>query len=917
MPTSPAQLHLSGGQESPWEFPIDRDSIAIGRAPDNDLVLNDPLVSRHHARLTQKGNRYILRDLDSRDGTYVNGEKLAPAVPRDLQPGDCMSIGDRELRFYIESESPATQITPDDAATVVSQLPENVGMPAGVESINLRDRAKFAIGRAAENDKVIGHPSVSRFHAQMYRESGSIYLVDLNSTNGTFVNGKQIQKKHALKVGDSISIGPWRLSLNIDETLTSVNDEGNLRLDALHLNKIVVDKDKQRKNLLNDISLSIQAREFVVIAGVSGGGKSTLLDALNGFRPATGGQVLVNGASLYGNFNAFRAQIGYVPQKDIVHLELTVAQALDYAARLRMPADTTSGERQERVSEVLEELRLSERRDVTIANLSGGQLKRVSIGVELLAKPSLFFLDEATSGLDPGTEKELMRQLRRLADDGLTILLITHATENVTLCDRVVFLAKGGNLAYFGPPDDAVDYFGVSKFNDIYDEVESRPPLEWQQQYRESPFYQEYVQKRQQDLELLQQESVLRPQQQAPGSQVKRVSAWRQFWILCERNLTIIRRDRASLILMLAIAPILGFLDFFTWDRQLFGAESGDAGQAITMLFTTALIAVMVGSLSTMREIVKERDIYRREHAVGLQLVPYLLSKVGVSVVLAIYQAAVFLLFKVLAVDLPTGLGVLASFYLTLFLAALSGMVMGLLVSAISPNPNIAPLLTIIFLVPQITFGGGVLPLHALGVPGLVINHLSLTKWSFESLVTISSLGTDVANDKCWQMPEEERKDLDATAKGDCDCLGETVFKSCEFPGIEAQYDPAVDEPEPEKPLDPGTPPDPPEEPESRSFAAQQQYQDDLEEYRQDINIYQGRIEAYQEEIDRWQDRYGEWKENYESAIGEAEGIIGRFHKDYGNAFAVKVGSHWAILAGLILAMFGILWRIQARKDAL
>jgi ABC-type multidrug transport system ATPase subunit len=117
-------------------------------------------------------------------------------------------------------------------------------------------------------------------------------------------------------------------------------------------------------------------------------------------------------------------------------MELTIYQALDYAAQWRMPSDTTKEEREKRVMEVLADLDLTHRKDVQISGLSGGQQKRVSIGVELLTKPGLFFLDEPTSGLDPGTETALMQLMRRLADQGRTIILITHATKNVMLADR-------------------------------------------------------------------------------------------------------------------------------------------------------------------------------------------------------------------------------------------------------------------------------------------------------------------------------------------------------------------------------------------------------------------------------------------------------------------------------------------------
>jgi ABC-type multidrug transport system ATPase subunit/pSer/pThr/pTyr-binding forkhead associated (FHA) protein len=917
-------LELQQETDPPQPFTFDQEIVNIGRAESNDLVLNDRAVSRYHARLIIDNERCFLVDLNSSGGTYINGELINPQQRWELHENDQVQMGKQYFRCQIRYQPDMTLVggetlyTPSETRGTVL-VPEDYSKEEIIvetASINLQSRSEFRVGRDPNNDQVIPHPSVSRFHARIERQNESFYITDLNSTNGTYVNGRGIQanKRRILNAGDLISIGPWRSRLNIDETLIVTNDEGNLRLDAVNLNKEVA----KGVNLLNNISLSILEREFVVIAGVSGGGKSTLMDALNGSRPATSGVVFVNGMDLYRNYSAYRSQIGYVPQKDIVHTDLTVREALDFAAQLRMPADTTPRERQQRLDEVLKELGLSHRANVAIKALSGGQLKRVSIGVELITRPSLFFLDEATSGLDPGTEGDMMHLLRELADQGRTIILITHATENVTLCNQVVFLAKGGNLAYYGPPDEAVAHFEVERFNEIYRKVENtEDPTTWQEAYQQSSLYQEYVVNRQDNLPSPSAEPTSKTSRQPKSPQTQHISSWRQFWILTQRNLAIIKRDRASLILMLAIAPILGFLDFFTWQSQIFDTTTGDPGQGITMLFTAALIAVMVGSLSTMREIVKEEEIYRRERMIGLQLIPYLFSKVGVSVILALYQAAVFLLFKVLAVDLPLSFSVLSEFYLTLLLATLSGMVLGLLVSAIAPNQNIAPLLTIIVLVPQITFGGGVLPINTMGTPGLIINHLSLTKWSFESLVTITGLGTDVAEDTCWQLPEEKRETLTPSQLKNCDCFGKTVFKACEFPGIAGKYDPAVDEPEPTKPQEPSDPPSPPESPQSRSRRAQQRYEDELDQYQMAIDNYQEELDQYQEKVDRWQDDYSSWKEKYESAIGEAEGVIDRFYTDYGNTFAVNVIRHWSILTGLIVIMLGVLSGVQKRKDVI
>ncbi|UJB71047.1 FHA domain-containing protein [Acaryochloris sp. 'Moss Beach'] len=896
MPNPAAKLAIRKDQALIREFPLTQTEVNLGRSPDNQLVLSDDLsVSRHHAQFKYSGNAYAVTDLNSSDGTYVNGIQLAPHTPRSLVAGDQVRIGKYEIILAIAAPVPIPAQSPVPVSaqkTTISGVPEaGVGAPpTQSRHLDLKGRDTFTLGRDPLNDMEINHPSVSRFHAQIKKQDGSYIVLDLNSTNGTFLNGKQIAGHHPLRVGDSIRVGPTNLVFNLNETLLHSNEEGNLRIDAIGLNK-QINKDL---NLLQDISLSIQAREFVVIAGVSGGGKSTLLDALNGFRPATSGNVLVNGTDLYRNFNAYRNQIGYVPQRDIVHMELTVEQALDFAAQLRMPNDTTRAERKMRVSEVLKDLGLEHRRSVPIKSLSGGQIKRVSIGVELLTKPSLFYLDEATSGLDPGTEAELMQLLRELADQGRTILLITHATDNVTMCDQVVFMARGGYLAYYGPPKEAPGYFGVEKFNQIYSKVEHElSPQEWQQRYQQSPLYQKYVAQRQQSLGASgTQRGAKRLKQQLPGAQVKTISSWKQFLILSKRNIAILMRDRVSLMLMLAVAPILGMLDLVTWSQPLFGREDGSANLALTMLFTTILFSVMVGALPTMREIVKEVDIYSRERIIGLQIIPYVFSKVWVSVLLALYQGGVFLLFKVIAIpDLPSEPGILVGMYFTITLSVVAGMLLGLLGSAAAPNQSVAPILVLVFLIPQIIFGGGVLPIDTFGPPGKVLNQLSLTKWPFEALSTLSKVGVDVAEDPCWQdVTSGKVKEVDAIEeerKKSCDCMGKSVFKTCNFPGILAEYDKSVDEPEPVKPKQP--------------TGAAAQSPDAFDKFEKDLEEYQT--------------AFRDWSSKRNKALGNAEGLINGINEQFSNAFKVNVNQHLGIFGIFIFAIFALTLVVQKAKD--
>jgi ABC-type multidrug transport system ATPase subunit len=512
------------------------------------------------------------------------------------------------------------------------------------------------------------------------------------------------------------------------------DEEGNLRLDALHLKKVVA----KGTSILQDVSLSIHPKEFVAIVGASGSGKSTLLNALCGFRPATAGAVLLNGVDLYDHFDAYRSELGYVPQDDIIHRELSVYKALDYAAQLRMPSDTTSAERHQRIREVLEELDLSGRADLPIQQLSGGQRKRVSIGVELLTRPSLFFLDEATSGLDPGTEAQMMRLLRRLADQGRTVLLVTHATKNVMTCDKVVILARGGYLAYFGPPEEALQYFGVNEFDEIYEQLETaRGPEEWAEHFHGSQQYREHVRARLAERGNGHSVGGARRALQAPGESIRRVSAMRQFWILSRRYLELVWRDKKTAALLLLIAPFLGVMDLLIWKRNMFDPVNGKAEQAITMLFLVGLITILVGTITSVREIVKEDAIYRRERMVCLQVLPYVGSKVAVGFLFAAYSAVVLFGFKLVAVDFSHLETVdLVKLFVPFLLGTFSGLMWGLVVSALAPSEDRAMLLVILVLVPQFVFAGGMVPVSDLGTAGQAVGLITSTRWELGALAT-------------------------------------------------------------------------------------------------------------------------------------------------------------------------------------
>jgi ABC-type multidrug transport system ATPase subunit len=726
----------------------------IGRGPDNDIVLSDQTVSRHHAQLDQIDGALHITDLGSLNGTQVNSQTLEPRVPHPVKDGDSIGIGCFTLTLR-----PAPEESFVDRVVAEAPQEEKLQVP------DLQGRSSLTIGRDPDNDVVIAHPMVSRKHARIARTGpdGQHTIEDLGSTNGTFVNGERVDRPSLLHRGDTIYIGSYKI-VYVPETLEAVDESGNLRLDALRLSKSV----GKGKTLLKDITLAIQAREFVAIVGVSGAGKSTLLDALSGFRPATDGQVLVNSNDLYTNFHVYRTQLGYVPQKNIIHMELTVHEALNYSARLRLPADTTAEEREQRITEVLETLNLTECRDRVIAKLSGGEQRRVSLGAELLAQPGLLFLDEVTSGLDPGSERRMMNLLRKLAEQGHTVLLVTHATRNVLLCDHVVFLAKGGSLAYYGPPQEALSYFGVQEFDDIYDKLQGeQTPEAWAEQYLQSEQYRTTIVERLPQEDSMAGATPHAPSVADPGATLKRVSAMSQFLILSQRNVNILWRDRPSMLLMFLVAPLIGLLFFAFWSPGIFEPAGGDAMRGVICLFIVAVICFLVGGLVSMREIVKEADIYRRERMVMLKIVPYVLSKVWLAGVIGLYSAGVFLLFMKLAGQWPAADQLLAV-YLTLTIALLAGMMTGLFISAVSPNPNVSPLLLLLIIIPQVIFGG-VMPVRYFGGVGEGIGYITSTKWTFEALVTTSAMGECVSDDICLQQR----------------CSGPSILYDCDFPGVQ------------------------------------------------------------------------------------------------------------------------------------
>jgi ABC transport system ATP-binding/permease protein len=934
------QFSIAVAGTDPVVYTLTKDILTIGRAEDNDIVIGSKIVSRHHAQLQRRGDGYeIVQSPEAGNPILFEGRPLME--PRPLRHEDKLRIG---------------SLDPGSMVTMSYSAPAQAGSAAGVSAINFGGtQALITIGRDPTNDVILDVPTVSHFHAQIERVGTRYRIRDQGSSNGTFVNDQRINSNVWVGPSDTIRIGPYRFVVG-ENQIAQYDESGGLRVEAIGLNKWV----RKDLNILQNISAVFQPREFIVVVGQSGGGKSTLVDAIAGYRPASHGKVFVNGVDVYRNFDAIRHNIGFVPQKDIIHMELTVYQALDYAAQLRMPKDTTKAERHQRIMEVMDDLDLAHRKDVQISGLSGGQLKRVSIGVELLTKPGLFFLDEPTSGLDPGTETALMQLMRRLADQGRTIVLITHATKNVMLADKVIFLARGGYLAWFGPPEEALKYFDQYRsdrdrrakdieFDDIYailDESTLGSPADWAQRYQSNPAYYNYVV---QPLESRNADLSASPSkaQKANTRQQKRqqVSALRQFFILSARNIRILTRDRFSLILMLAAAPLVGLLDFVIAGAMGSNPYDFMAGNPRAVMITSFLLpvyAVMVGALATMREIVKEQDVYKRERLVNLKIMPYIMSKVWVAVLLGLYQASCYVVIRYLAFKMPGGVEEFVLIYITMALATVSGMMLGLFASALAPNANSAPLIVILLLIPQIVLGGALVPLP--GLPSMP----TATRWAFQAIMGIGGAGTDVDADACWALPDSQRAALTAEQKEDpsCPCMGATMLEPgvCSFPSIGRFRTAAMDAPEPvappelrPEPAEPTLPPEPERPANESDQIAMAEYADAMEvwrgeveditdQYRADVDAYRLEAQIYQTQMVDYQTKLGEWRFARSQPIGLAEANIGAFRKDFGWTFInkrdpvnyiMRLSFAWGAEFMLALVMLIAILLLQKRKDVI
>lgn len=696
-----ARITVFDGANSPYHVDLTsfgKAIITFGREAGNDIVLKSGYVSRHHGQFRFMNGYCFVDDLGSKNGLAINGSILNSKA---LNDGDSIRIDDRNA---------STQIGVLIMFSTQSYSSERW------KQLNLGAKQSYTIGRDPSCDVCLNHVTVSKIHAGIVLQNGHYFLFDNGSTNGVFVNGRKISSKVLLKEKDLITITNSKLIYNAG-TLNYCTYNRGIRVGASHIVKTV---DNGRKTICNDVSLEIEPCELVAIIGGSGAGKSTIMNCISGYNAPTSGFVNVNGVDLYQNFESIKNIIGYVPQQDIVFENLTVYSMLKYTADLRLPKDMSPEEKKEVILRVIDTVELTERKDTLIKKLSGGQKKRASIAVELISDPNLFFLDEPASGLDPGTERNLMRTLRSMTMKGKTVIFVTHSTLNLHMCDKIVFMGAGGRLCFCGNYTEALKFFGVDDLVDVYNMITENSPY-WQQKYLNE-----------------RGRANIAPAVGSGNQRAVKERTVHQVAVLARRHLHVLFNDRVRLLLILLQAPLLALLISFVADGNQFEQYE----MTKSLLFSLSCSAFWIGILNSIQEICKERVILRREYMTGLSLRAYITSKVLVMGLICIVQSALLAGVFCAAVGLPDEGVVMEAFlelWLVTFFTAFSASATGIFVSAMFKNADRAMTVAPILLMPQLLFSGLIFKLEG---ATKVISWIAACRFSMEGYGTTANLNS-------------------------------------------------------------------------------------------------------------------------------------------------------------------------------
>jgi ABC transport system ATP-binding/permease protein len=660
-----------------------------------------------------------------------------PPPPPPGQPVYPASGGGRPLAYPTSAPPPpnfqphpqmaaASQAAPETQMSPSAAKPPEVGNLATKMFQALRPSRSGAmpkptgsqtIGRSTDNDIVIQDVLASRHHAFLTQTPLGTEIRDAHSVNGTFVNGVRVGSA-VLTEGDVVTIGNVDLVFTGDTLVRRT--EAATRTGGLEVNSVCFDIDNKR--LLNHISLTARPGTLTAIIGGSGAGKTTLSRLIAGYTSPSSGTVTFEGHNIHTEYASLRSRIGMVPQDDVVHRQLTVNQALGYAAELRLPPDTSKADREQVVAQVLEELELTKHADTRVDKLSGGQRKRASVALELLTGPSLLILDEPTTGLDPALDRQVMMMLRQLADAGRVVLIVTHSVSYLDVCDQLLLVAPGGKTAFLGPPSQIGAAMGTSNWADIFAKVGADPDeanRRFLAEHRPPPA----------------------PAEHSPAADLgepTHTDVRRQFWTVARRQVRLVVSDRGYTVFLALLPFLIGVLTLTVRGKSGYGMSDplgNNPAQPDQILVMLNVGAVFMGTALTIRDLIGERPIFRREQAVGLSTAAYMGAKIVVFSVFAIVQAAIATIISVIGWGKPLSGPVLLGdvrfeLFVTVAATCVASALLGMALSALAQSQDqIMPML-VVSIMSQLVFSGGMIWV----TDRLVLDQLSWVtpaRWGF------------------------------------------------------------------------------------------------------------------------------------------------------------------------------------------
>ena len=478
-------------------------------------------------------------------------------------------------------------------------------------------------------------------------------------------------------------------------------------------------------SLLSDISFHIEPGELVALTGLTRSGRSILLQSLAGVMEPASGEILIDGVDLYANLKAFRPAIGFVPAEFALPQNLTVAEILQDAARLRLPRRASAHDRKQRVLTLLEAMGLTNVTDRRVGSLSEAEKRRLSTAVELMGSPKLLLVDEPAEPLTPFEEVQITILMRELSRQGLTIIQVNARSRSAGVSDKIIFLAPGGFLAWFGPADEAYvylksliprgmvkDLFGLQEALEILVNPQLQDGIEWAKRFKDHASYEKYVDdplhNRYPDL-LLQTRPLLRirlrnsSKEKLPPAIIPRASAAQKFILLIRRNFRLLWREKTAFS-MLSIPPLVALIHFVLSSTAQLNPVVGDPDRPPIVFGLLAFLVVLTAALLVQNEIFKERAVYQREHRTSSLSFPYILSKVSLAGILAIYQGLVWAIIHFTATRMAGGLEVLVPYAITLSLVAFIGGILGLMVSALTRTAMSTTSWVLLLTLPQLLF---------------------------------------------------------------------------------------------------------------------------------------------------------------------------------------------------------------------